>query len=76
MSERSTSLNRKGYPKQSPLVDGMNERKLRQLDAAVRQSVRALRSDSAQLLELDLRLGANVGAARERKRLGKARGAA
>jgi hypothetical protein len=63
------TTNRRGEPKKTGLVDGMNERQHRQRRAKERAEARGDRSNTQQLAELDRRLGANAGALRERLRL-------
>lgn len=65
----STTTNRKGEPKKSPLVNGLNKREERQDRAEERAEARESRGNASQLRALDLRLGVAVGAKRERERL-------
>lgn len=71
----SRTHNRKGEPKKTALVDGKNERQLRQERALERELARSDRGPFAQLSELDRRLGKGQGAARERARLVRKRAA-
>ena len=68
-NEGKKTTNRKGLPKGTGLVNGMNERQLRAESAHERLLARIDRSSTQQARELDRRLGDGTGAKRERKRL-------
>jgi hypothetical protein len=63
------ALNRRGLPKGTPRVNGLNERELRRVRAEARRHLHEQLTPYEQRCSLDARLGTNEGAAEERARL-------